>query len=114
MTLAATTAETAGWEAEWAAALDALELDVTRAEELLAAPSAEEYADADAARWFPPTLGPLPEHLAVRARSLLQRQLDASRSLSLAATATGRQLALLDRMEPGRGPRRPVYVDAAL
>jgi hypothetical protein len=104
----------ADWSGAWESALAELELDVARAERLLAGPDPDLLAAADAARWSPPVLGPLPEHLGVRARTLLQRQLDVTRALAQAATATRRQLALLDRVEGGQSPRRPVYVDAAL
>ena len=102
------------WDDAWAHALDALELAVDRAEALLrAGHDCAEHAEADAARWSPPTLGPLPEHLAVRARRLLQRQLDVAEALSRAMHDNRQQAALLDRIEGARQPRRPSYVDSA-
>lgn len=107
-TLPATVGEGAadGFHAAWVSALEELELDVATAEAQLAAGHL-----APPRPWVPKTLGPLPEELAVRARRLLQRQLDVSAAMAHALQDNRRQLALLERIESGRAPRRPAYVD---
>ena len=76
-------------------ALDALELDVDKADELLRTAhltSVQEVAVASA--WRPPHgLGPLPASLEVRARTILGRQLETARRIGEAVVVSRRQLA---------------------
>lgn len=83
------------WVCAWSDALDALELDVEAADELLRTAHLTSVHDvAVAAAWHPPhDLGPLPASLEVRARALLGRQLDTARRVGEAAVVSRRQLA---------------------
>lgn len=106
------------WNVVWADALDAIQLDVDRAEALLAAvhagsdlPASE---DVLTARWDPPRgLGPLPLPLVRRAEALLARQQEVARRLA-EATHTNRlhaRAAVALREKPAAVP---VYLDVAL
>jgi hypothetical protein len=109
------------WERAWADALTVLELDVAACERLLHAvhtgaelPPAYGPVDGSLGSWVPPTgLGSLPETLQERARTVLARQLEVAQALSEAALQSRQQLAFADRVETGRAPARPVFVDAA-
>jgi hypothetical protein len=106
------------WNSAWSAALDELELDVARAEALLNGDHAVRDAGTasilTAVPWRPPAdLPPLPEALAQRARTILERQVTTSALLVTAAHATRRQLAMTDRMHGGTDAR-PVFVDSAV
>jgi hypothetical protein len=83
------------WAAAWSDALDALELDVDAADELLRTAHLTSVHDvAVASAWHPPLdLGPLPASLEVRARALLDRQLETARRVGEAAVVSRRQLA---------------------
>ena len=102
------------WHAEWVAALDALELDVSAAEALLT----RDRIARDRPRsqpWRPPAgLGPLPLDLRPRADGILNRQLAVAEALTVALAANHRQAEMLARVEAGASPRRPSYVDCAL
>src|SRR3954467_9409640 len=78
------------WIVAWSNALDELELDVDKADQLLRTAhktSAPEVAVASA--WRPPhDLGPLPASLEVRARALLVRQLETARLVGEAAVVS--------------------------
>jgi hypothetical protein len=111
------TATDQGWSRAWADALTTLEIDVAACERLLhAAHAGTNLADADGTlgSWVPPTdIGPLPETMAERARVVLARQLEVAEVLALAASQSRQQLAFADRVQTGRSPTRPVFVDAA-
>ena len=103
------------WEHAWADALSALELDVTRAESLLAA---HRYGDLEAgeaapagAAWTAPALpGPLPECLRERAQAILQRQLRVSADLARGIATARRDLLLAQRLDTSADPA-PVFLD---
>lgn len=101
------------WLDAWGAALDALELDVAAAEELLRSAHLARVEDvARASVWQPPNLlGPLPAALHVRAGALLERQLDVARRTAEALAYSRRHLAAAQRARP-RPLELPVYVDA--
>lgn len=103
----------APWTDAWSQALDEFELDLAQAELLLTSdhlPSVHEIALARA--WHPPTdLGPLPAHLAVRARAVRDRQLDVAQRLAAAMVLNRRHLAAIESMRRPRPPAVPVYLD---
>ena len=97
------------WADAWAEALGALEMDVAEAETMLAVDHIFEATSRDP--WTPPTnLGPLPAHLAERARTLLGRQLDVSRQLAAAARNSRRHDRAMSHMRDNP-PTPPVYID---
>jgi hypothetical protein len=103
------------WVDAWAEALHVLELDVSRCEDLLRAVHAgsEPPADPVLGAWAPPAdLGPLPDSLEERARTVLARQLDVAAALTAAAAQSRQQMALVGRLDIGVAPARPMYVDA--
>src|SRR5690349_16763273 len=102
------------WVAAWSQALDELELDLGAAEALLrGAHLASVDQVARAAVWRPPSdLGPLPAPLEVRARAILDRQVETSRRTAEAITRSRRQMAATRALQ-GRPPEAAaVYVDA--
>ncbi|MBT0993083.1 hypothetical protein KIN34_02090 [Cellulomonas sp. DKR-3] len=101
------------WHARWEAALEALELDVAAAEELLRVAHLPDVAEvAKVAAWHPPAgLGPLPAPLLTRARTLLDRQLEVAGLVAHAAVASRRQ-AVAARALRARPAAVPVYLDA--
>lgn len=96
----------------WVHALDALEVDVAAAEELLRTAHLAPVAEvARAAVWAPPRdLGPLPLSLQVRGQALLERQLAVARRTAEALVTNRRHLAATDAMRPPVSDL-PVYVD---
>lgn len=105
------------WNAAWAEALDDLELDVDRAEELLGAIHAgRSLTDTVAAlsrSWSPPSsLPPLPATLRERASGLLARQLEVGAALACAAVLTRRQAEVAGKVRGREERARPMYVDA--
>jgi hypothetical protein len=93
----------------WVEALERLELDVERAEALLAA---EADPAPGTAAWAPPEMrAPLPADLEPRARLLLERQLAVAARLTEQVTATGRQQRLTERIRGTAHPDVPVYLD---
>jgi len=111
-------ADPSGWSTAWASALDAVELDLQEAERLLSrlhAEALDPVAALSAARgaWAPPVgLGPLPESMEERARTVLARQLEVAERLAAAAVQSRKQLAFT-RHADVTPPARPLYVDAA-
>lgn len=109
------------WTQAWTEALMVLELDVVACERLLDAvhggadlPPSYGPLDGSLGAWAPPeNIGPLPESMQERARSVLARQLDVAQQLAQAASQSRQQLAFADRVQTGRSPARPVFVDAA-
>jgi hypothetical protein len=108
-----------GWQAAWAGALDEVELGVEQAEELLSRLHAGRSVDPHESlsslhgAWAPPTgLGPLPESMEERARTVLARQLEVGERLAAAAVQSRQQLAFTRRADV-TAPARPLYVDAA-
>jgi hypothetical protein len=103
--------ETADFHESWVAALEVLELEVDRAEDLLRC-----HADQlpDAVPWTPPTgLGVLPLTLLTRARALHDRQLEVAAGLAVAMLGNRRQAALVEAIDNTRPGARPVFVDRA-
>jgi hypothetical protein len=100
------------WVAAWSNALDALELDVDAADELLRTAHLTSVRDvAVASAWHPPRdLGPLPASLEVRARTLLDRQLETSRRVGQAIVVSRRHLAATRAMSV-RATESAVYFD---
>jgi hypothetical protein len=117
MTIAALLTREQDWTQAWTDALTVLEMDVAACERLLHAVHAgAELPEADGSlgSWVPPTdLGPLPETMQERARTVLARQLEVSEALALAATRSRQQMAFADKVQTGRAPARPVFVDVA-
>jgi hypothetical protein len=102
------------WQSAWMAALDALELDVTTTEAMLA--EQHRFAEAEpAAGWRPPAgLGPLPTDLRPRAQAILSRQIAAAEEISRRLAANRQQSAVVARIETGERVKRPAYLDRAL
>jgi hypothetical protein len=105
---------TRDWGAEWAAALDELEMDVTAVETMLA--DERRLAETPPANlWRPPTeLGALPLELRPRADEILTRQLAAAEEIARRLTANRQQMAMTSRIETGEAVKRPVYLDCAM
>ncbi|MBO3084944.1 hypothetical protein [Cellulomonas fengjieae] len=102
------------WVVAWSLALDELELDVQTAEALLRdAHLTSVEVVARTVAWQPRRdLGPLPAPLQVRARAILDRQLETSRRTAEAITRSRRQIAATRALQ-GRPPEAAaVYVDA--
>lgn len=100
------------WDTAWAAALEALELDTDRAEQLLRDRAWDTMPASMLAPFTPPDgLGPLPLTLADRARRLLERQLHVAGELVTAMHANRQHAALAARMSYARADSRPVFVD---
>lgn len=101
--------ETAQWVDAWSRALGDLEMDVVEAESMLAVDRVFEEKARDP--WTPPAdLGPLPAHLAERARTLLARQLYISRELASAARNSRRHDRAISHLQVS-SPVPPVYLD---
>jgi hypothetical protein len=103
------------WRVEWLAALDALEADVSKVEQLIL--DDHRFRDNPLADpWNPPTgLGPLPLDLAPRADEILSRQMAAAKAIVIAIAVNRRQATAVSRIEVGsRGAPRPAFVDQAL
>lgn len=104
----------AQWETAWAVALTELELDVARAESLLA--SAEPTRALEVRPdWAAPVLaGPLPERLRARAEAIAARQLHVAEGLSRAIATARRELRLAERIQDHTLDRsRPAFLDAS-
>ena len=106
-----------GWRDEWVEALNAVELDLDAAEQLIKTLHQDD-AEIDhlperGQDWVVPHLrGPLPDEFTDRARRLAQRQLDVGERLAQAMVQTRAQrraMTKLDRPEPP-----PIFVDQAL
>jgi hypothetical protein len=105
------------FHALWVDALDALELDVHEAEQLLAArrtPAGSVDLVRVTADWKAPLLpGPLPENLVARAKAILARQLQVSEDLVHAMRSNRRELRLAQRMGTSGGEApRPAFLDS--
>lgn len=102
------------WRSAWTAALDALELDVTATEAMLADQHRhDEHPPADL--WRPPTdLGALPLELRPRADEILTRQLAVAEELARRLTANRQQTAMVAKIETGDPVSRPAYLDRAM
>ena len=102
------------WRTEWTTALDELELDVSRAEAMLA----EEHRLADEPTsdpWHPPAnIGPLPLDLRPRADAILARQIAAAEAIAGRLASNRQQSAVVSRLETGERVKRPVYLDCAM
>ncbi|NCT92761.1 hypothetical protein GXB85_17660 [Cellulomonas sp. APG4] len=99
----------AGWDAAWAGALEALELDVAQAEHMLTLGHIAHEPPRDP--WAPPPgLGPLPAGLVDRATALLDRQLEVARRLAEAADLSRRHSRAAEALR-AQPPAVPVYVD---
>ena len=92
----------------WETALDRLELDVLRAEQMVANP-----ARYDLEPWDEPLVdGPLPGDLVDRALDLRARQQGVQRRLVEALQTLSRQSAFTERVDRATArTNRPVYVD---
>lgn len=109
MITATATASAGQWEAAWASALTALELDVEAAEHMLALDHIAAAPPRDP--WAPPVgLGPLPATLGDRARALLDRQVEVGRRLAEAADLSRRHSRAAHAMRQVP-PAVPVYLD---
>ena len=95
------------WHAAWVEALDRLELDVERADQMLRANDPEPMPP-----WEPPALHvSMPEDLLPRARLILERQLVVAEDIARAVTTTQRHRALAARISANNPPEVPVYLD---
>ena len=105
---------TADWRTAWTEALDALELDVTATEAMLAGEHlAAEHPAADP--WQPPAaIGVIPQELRSRAAAILQRQLSAAEQASRQLVSNRQQQAMVARIETGGAAPQPIYLDRAL
>jgi hypothetical protein len=103
------------WDAAWTEALEALEIDVTEAESLLAVSraTAEQPLSSAAGGWLPPALeGPAPGNLRARMEAILARQLRVSEELARGMAVTRQELRLVQRMDSGVVDRSvPAFVD---
>lgn len=104
----------AEWEAAWADALTALELDVSRAERLLT-DGAPAVAPPPRPDWIAPALsGPLPERMRARAEAIATRQLRLAEDLSRAIAAARQELRLSQRIQAHALDRStPAFLDAS-
>lgn len=104
----------ADWEKAWADALTTLELDVTRAEALLADPTPAAVLNIRP-DWVAPSLaGPLPERLRARAEAIAARQLRVAEDLSRAIAAARQELRLAERIQAHALDRStPAFLDAS-
>ncbi|NTV38506.1 MAG: hypothetical protein HGA51_00895 [Demequinaceae bacterium] len=104
-----TASEPVEWVDAWSHALGELEMDVAEAESMLAVDRVFEEKARDP--WTPPiNLGPLPAHLAERARTLVARQLFVSRELASAARNSRRHDRAISHLQV-TSPTPPVYLD---
>ncbi len=94
----------------WETALDRLELDVMRAEQMASHP-----ASCEVEPWDEPHLdGPLPHDLVERALALRARQQQAQAALASKLAALSRQHAFADRVDRATAlTAQPVYVDVS-
>lgn len=98
----------ADWDAAWAEALAALELDLETVERML---TLRDIALDPPEPWRPPVgLGPLPAALADRARALLERQVEAGRRVAEAAALARRHARAAQGMRSAP-EAAPVYLD---
>ncbi|TFB69638.1 hypothetical protein E3O06_15020 [Cryobacterium glaciale] len=108
----AATADAAA-RAQWAAALDALELsldDAARA--MTVSTNADGGVIPTLPAWTPPlALGALPAELAVRVQDLLTNQQKLIGELEQARTLTLRHLTAVRSVPPERDARASVYLD---
>jgi hypothetical protein len=106
------------FHAAWAAALAELEVDVERAESLLASRGTRMIPELalPGRVWVAPVLsGPVPESLRARAQAVLDRQLRAAEELSRSIGTARRDLAVARRMSDSAPDRSaPAFLDAAL
>lgn len=103
------------WETAWAHALNTLELDVARAEELLA--DRTRVPDSiDRISWAPPQLaGPLPESMRARAQAIMDRQLRVAEGLTRAVAAARAELRAVERMQTSTVDRSvPAFFDSSM
>ena len=101
------TSEAADWSDAWEAALAAIEMDVERAEVLLAAGA----TSVPPAIWTAPVgIGLMPRSLETRARALLERQLAVATQLAAAARDSRRHDRVIARLTVTE-ERPPVYLD---
>ena len=108
MALTGVTQRAPAWDAAWEQALHRLEIDVAAAEALL---TLDHIADSPPDPWAPPVgLGPLPLTLVDRARTLLDRQIEAGLRLSQAADLSRRHSRAAEAMRSA-APSVPVYLD---
>ncbi|SHN42004.1 hypothetical protein [Cryptosporangium aurantiacum] len=103
------------WRSAWVAALDDLEADVTRIEELLRTDQFNRDTPATDP-WAPPEgMGPLPLDLRPRADRILARQIAAAEGIARAMAGNRRQAALANRIELfDSGAAPPAYLDRAM
>jgi hypothetical protein len=103
------------WDVAWAEALEALEIDVTEAESLLAVSraGAEHPLAPSAGGWVAPSLeGPAPGNLRARMEAILARQLRVSEELARGMAVTRKEVRLAQRMDSASLDRNvPAFVD---
>lgn len=106
------------FHAAWAAALAELEVDVQRAEDLLASSGTRRIPELNLPGhvWVAPVLaGPVPDSLRARAQAVLDRQLRAAEELARSIATARRDLAVARRMSHVTSDRStPAFLDAAL
>jgi hypothetical protein len=95
------------WRTQWLDALDRLEVDVERAEQMLRA-----HDPAPMPEWQPPVVHiSLPEDLVPRARLILERQLAVANDITRAITTNQQQRALTSKISANIPADIPVYLD---
>ena len=95
------------WRAAWVQALDRLEVDLDRAEQMLRVNDPEPMP-----AWTPPVMHlSMPEDLMPRARLILERQLAIAHDIAKAAATTQQHQALATKMSANIPPEIPVYLD---
>lgn len=95
------------WHTAWVGALDRLELDVERAEQMLRASDPEPMP-----AWEPPIMQTsLPDDLLPRAQLILERQLAIADDIARAVTTTQQHRALTAKISANIPPEVPVYLD---
>jgi hypothetical protein len=101
------------WERAWAQALDALELEVDRAEALLVAGAPPAAEPAARTAWVAPVVqGPMPESLQARAEAIAVRQQQVAAQLCRAIVLARRELAVAERMDWRLNARTAAFLDA--
>lgn len=103
--------------ARWSQLLDELEMDIRRAQDVLAALPGDPGADLSAAtpgdvgQWTPPAdLGPLPESLRARAQAVVNLQQVVTQSLADAQGAARAHLRVTQTLRRRNAPQA-VYLD---
>lgn len=106
-------AATTDFTVAWRQALDDMELEIERVEEMLRSLH-HTPAELPTSAWTPPDIPqPLPASMRERAEILLERQLATVSKLSTAMTSSRKHQQVVDRLVDTH-EARPMYVDQAM